>query len=102
MNLYRSSISTTRTIKPNINQYVPDGSQSCETGRFPWIGRKGEGIVKPLNQSRINADDQGLKVPHIFKEACPWNPQIEEPSIEFMAYKVKERKRPMLFGKMKA
>ena len=59
-------------------------------------------IVKPLNQSHINADDQGLKVPHIFKEAFPWNPQIEEPSIEFMADKVKECKWPMLFSRMRA
>lgn len=59
MKSYRSSISTDRMIKPNINQYAPDISQSCETGRFPWIGRIGEGTVKPLNQSRISADDQG-------------------------------------------
>jgi hypothetical protein len=48
MNIYRSSISTDRTMKPNISQYAPEGLKVVRVRRFKWINRIGEGIVKPL------------------------------------------------------
>jgi hypothetical protein len=60
MNIYRLSIYTDRTMKPNTNQHAPEVSLNCETGavKADWVN--GEDKNEAPEIKTVSTDDQGL------------------------------------------